>query len=360
MDGDRAEAWQNTYRRVEICDAAHMNSKNDRRRSAVVCLVISFACLGFVFFALMGFDLSAQKAGKRKGVSITFIPVDTSAVMGSPNPLPALKMVNAFPDLKFKNPIRIRNLGDGSDRLFVGTQMGKIFFFRNRSDVTEKKLFLSIKSGHQLMDFVFHPNFSKNGYVYTYYRSGGERARRSVLSRFKVDKNNGDHVDPESEKVIIEITRSFHPGSLQFGPDGFLYFVLGYEFYYPDITPDKTTDPGNNFSNLLGTMIRIDVDGEEEGRAYRIPKDNPFIGDKTIPDEVWAYGFREPWRFCFDPKTGFCWLGDNGQWAYEEVNLILPGGNYGWPLKEGFLPFNKKYSRKARGGMAKKCQFPFR
>jgi len=280
-----------------------MSGKRNRKRPAFARLLFSLACTEFVFTGLLDLGFSAPKE--------------------SPNPLPALKMVNAFPGLKFINPIRIRNLGDGSDRLSVGTQTGKIFVFKNSSDVSEKKLFLSVKSKHQLMDFVFHPDFSENGYVFTYYRSGGERAQRSVLSRFKVDENDGDRVDPKSEKVILEIPRSFH------------------------------------FSNLLGTMMRIDVDSEEQGRPYRIPDDNPFIGNASIPDQVWAYGFREPWRFCFDPKTGNCWLGDNGQWAYEEVNLIIPGGNYAWPFKEGFLPFNKKYSRKKRGGMEKNASFRF-
>lgn len=278
-----------------------------------------------------------------------------------PKPPPTIKVVKAFPDIQFKNPIRIRHRGDGTNRLYVGSQTGTIHGFLNSADVSEdqKKLFLHIKPGHQLMDFTFHPDHTNNGFVYTYYRSGGERAGRSVLSRFKVDDDDADQVDLDSEKVILEIGRPFHPGSIQFGPDGLLYFVLGYEFYYPDMNPEQSTDSQDNFSNLLGTMIRIDVDHEEEGRAYRIPGNNPFVGNDQIPDEVWAYGFREPWRFCFHPTNGACWLGDNGQWAYEEINLIQPGGYFGWPAREGFLPFNEKHSRKSRGGMEKGATFRF-
>ena len=294
-----------------------------------------------------------------------FPPTGTYAADETPgqkNPPPAVAVVNAFPGLRFKNPIRIRNRNDGSNRLFVGSQLGVIYGFRNSAEATDsgKKLFLKLPPRHQLMDFMFHPDHANNGYVYTYYRDGGERAGRSVLSRFQVDSNDADRVDPASEKVILEIKRPFHPGSIQFGPDGLLYFVLGYEFYYPDMNPDQTTDPLDNYSHFLGTMLRIDVDHEgKNGRAYRIPADNPFRNDDRIPDEVWAYGFREPWRFCFHPKTGDCWLGDNGQWAYEEVNLVLSGAYYGWPAREGFLPFNEKFSRKSRGGMEKGATFRF-
>jgi glucose/arabinose dehydrogenase len=136
-------------------------------------------------------------------------------------------------------------------------------------------------------------------------------------------------------------------GCLQFGTDGCLYIVMG------DTGPHH--DPSGNAQNLqilLGKVLRIDVDHEEAGHAYAIPKDNPFVGQAGVRPEIWAYGFRNPWRFCFDRVTNDLWLADVGQDRVEEVNVVRRGENYGWNVYEGFEPFSNQY-RKADRTFAK-------
>jgi len=128
-----------------------------------------------------------------------------------------------------------------------------------------------------------------------------------------------------------------------FGPDGFLYVVMG------DMGPHN--DPNGHAQNLqllLGKILRLDVDHSENGQAYSVPKDNPFVGHPDARPEIWAYGLRNPWRFCFDRATGELWLADVGQDRVEEVDIIHRGENYGWNVYEGFEPFSNQYRQDGR------------
>jgi glucose/arabinose dehydrogenase len=125
-----------------------------------------------------------------------------------------------------------------------------------------------------------------------------------------------------------------------FGPDGLLYFGMG------DTGPQE--DPqghGQDTTLLLGKMLRIDVDRHDEGRQYAIPSDNPFVGQANVRPEIWALGFREPWRFSFDPLTDDLWVGDVGQDRYEEIDIVRRGENYGWNVHEGFERFSNRYRK---------------
>ncbi|MEM8767572.1 MAG: PQQ-dependent sugar dehydrogenase, partial [Pseudomonadota bacterium] len=157
------------------------------------------------------------------------------------------------------------------------------------------------------------------------------------ISRFTWDTGT-DVVDPASEEVILEVDQPYgnhNAGMIAFGPDGYLYIALGDGGSGGD--PDNyAQDP----SSLLGSMLRIDVHPTNPADAYDVPADNPFIGQAGFQPETWAYGLRNPFRFSFDRNTGALWLGDVGQGAREEVNVIEAGGNYGWRVREGFLPFN--------------------
>jgi glucose/arabinose dehydrogenase len=176
-----------------------------------------------------------------------------------------------------------------------------------------------------LLGFAFSPRYQSDGRVYVYYSAGDPR--RSVISRFDV---SGGVMDLASERVVMEVTQPYenhNGGQLAFGPDGMLYVALGDGGWGGD--PHGN---GQNLGELLGSILRIDVSGD----TYTVPDDNPFVGQAGARGEIWAYGFRNPWRFSFDRDTGDLWAGDVGQNQWEEVDLVVGGGNYGWNIMEAF------------------------
>jgi quinoprotein glucose dehydrogenase len=185
----------------------------------------------------------------------------------------------------------------------------------------------------------FHPKFKENGELFVYYTGAyeDEKDRKSVISRFRVSKDDPNRVDPATEEVIMTIGQPFwnhNGGTIIFGPDGYLYIGLG--------DGGKRADPfdnAQNLSTLLGSILRIDVDRRDEGLAYAIPPDNPFVGRDDARGEIWAYGLRNVWRMAFDPPTGLLWAADVGQDIWEEIDIIEKGGNYGWNLREGMHDF---------------------
>lgn len=251
---------------------------------------------------------------------------------------------NAFPNLTFTNPVDLQHAGDGTDRIFVVEQAGRIYVFENNSTTTVKKLFLnivdSVSSGGEmgLLGLAFHPNYESNGYFYVNYTKSSPY-RRTLISRFKVSSTNPDSADRSSGTILMEIAQPYsnhNGGQLAFGPDGYLYIALG--------DGGSGGDPGNNAQNkssLLGKLLRIDVDHTQGSLNYAIPPDNPFANNSQgFKEEIYAYGLRNPWRFSFDFTDGKLWCADVGQNALEEIDIIVNGGNYGWRCYEGTQPYN--------------------
>ena len=271
------------------------------------------------------------------------VPVDTAALMGSPDPLPPLEVVRSFPALTFVRPVAIAHAGDGSDRLFVCDQPGVVYVFENRDDIEEAKVFLDIRSRtltkhfeEGLLGLAFHPRYEQNGRLFTYH---SRNPQTSVISGWKVSASDPDKVDPSSAEIILEIPQPFgnhNGGSIEFGPDGKLYIGLG-----DGGLRDDPRGNGQNLETLLASILRIDIDARDEGKAYAIPPDNPFVGEAGkkfgagVRGEIWAYGIRNPWRMHFDRGTGDLWIADVGQDLWEEIDVIVKGGNYGWKLREG-------------------------
>jgi uncharacterized repeat protein (TIGR03806 family) len=276
-----------------------------------------------------------------------FKPVDTKSLMGSPNPLP-LEPRRAFPNLTFQRPVEATYANDSSNRLFVVEQGGVIYVFENREDVTEKEIFLDIqevvsRDGNEegLLGLAFHPDFESNNEFFVYYST---RPRASVISRFKVSADNPNQADRDSEEELMRIEQPYsnhNGGSMRFGPDGYLYIGLG-----DGGLADDPHSHAQNLSTLLGSILRIDVNNKDNGLAYAIPKDNPFVDHPDARGEIWAYGLRNVWRLAFDHETGALWAGDVGQDRVEEINLIVKGGNYGWDIREGFQPFEPSTQHK--------------
>jgi len=253
--------------------------------------------------------------------------------------LPQYTLQEAFPNLTFSGPFDLQNAGDGTDRIFVVEQSGKIYVFENNTGVTVKKKFLditdSVSSGGEmgLLGLAFHPNYENNEYFYLNYTKSSPY-RRTLIVRFQVSNANPDSADRSSSKILMEIAQPFsnhNGGQLAFGPDGYLYIALG--------DGGSGGDPqGNaqNKSSLLGKLLRIDVDQTQGSINYAIPLNNPFKNNtQGFKEEIYAYGLRNPWRFSFDSPTGRLWCADVGQNAWEEIDLIVKGGNYGWRCYEG-------------------------
>ena len=222
-------------------------------------------------------------------------------------------------------------------------QGGVVKVFDNTRNVNHSTVFLDISdrllySGEQgLLGLAFHPNFVSNGYFYVDYVM--DNPRRTVIARYSVMESNPNIANKNSEQVVMEINQPFSNhkgGQLAFGSDGYLYIGMG--------DGGSGGDPfgnGQNRSTLLGKILRIDVDSSSNGQNYAIPNDNPFVANSLgYREEIYAYGFRNPWRFSLDSVSGQLWVGDVGQDLIEEIDLVVKGRNYGWNIMEGSLCYN--------------------
>jgi quinoprotein glucose dehydrogenase len=288
-------------------------------------------------------------------IALTLSLTAVSLAQDPPQPMPdtplAVKAVRAFPELKFSRPVLLTNTGDGSNRIFVVQQQGKIFAFPNKSDVEEADLFMDWEKKtvykneefeEGVLGLAFHPKFKTNGEFFMYYT---EVPHISVISRFKVSKDNPNKADPASEEQILRIPQPYwnhNGGTIAFGPDGFLYIGLGDGGAGND--PHKN---GQNPNTMLGKILRIDIDHQDAGKKYAVPKDNPWVGQAGAATEAYAMGIRNTWRMSFDRQTGALWQADVGQDLWEEINLITKGGNYGWNLREGMHKFKEGSDKRA-------------
>jgi glucose/arabinose dehydrogenase len=245
----------------------------------------------------------------------------------------------AFPNIRVPRPVVLTHAGDGTNRLFVGSQFGQVHVLANDPQAEMTELYLDLSRKVKFNDFedeegflglAFHPRYKRNGYFFVYYTTV-DAENTSVISRFRVSDTDPNRADPASEREILRIDQPYwnhNGGTLEFGPDGQLYIGLG--------DGGDTNDPhghGQNLKSWHGSILRINVDGEQA--TYTVPEDNPFVGRKDARPEIWAYGFRNVWRLAFDDETGRLWAADNGENLWEEINLVRRGGNYGWNLREG-------------------------
>ncbi|WP_010585657.1 PQQ-dependent sugar dehydrogenase [Schlesneria paludicola] len=261
------------------------------------------------------------------------VPWTTGNLQGSPDLPDPYTTERAFPKLKFVEPLSV-GLVPGYGRFGVATRPGKIFTFEIRSDVNESQLLIDLQK--TTYGLVFHPQFAQNGFFYLTYihDDDPEIQNGSRLSRFHVPPGGPLIADPRTEQVLLEWPAGGHNGGcIRFGPDGYLYLATGDG---SGIADGRLT--GQDISDLLASILRIDVDHVDPGLAYFIPRDNPFVGVKGARGEVWAYGLRQVWKFSFDGQQRL-WAGEVGQDLWEMIDLIQRGGNYGWSVKEGNHPF---------------------
>jgi uncharacterized repeat protein (TIGR03806 family) len=252
----------------------------------------------------------------------------------------SIQLSNPYPNLpNLYAPVAMYMAPGDSSYWYVVIQTGQVRRFENNAAVNSVSTFIDISSrvvsGGEtgLLGMAFHPNFATNGYVYLSYTAddGGLVSR---ISRFTLD-STGQALDPASEQIILTVSQPYsnhNGGQIAFGPDGYLYIGFG------DGGGGNPQGNSQNTSNLLGSVLRIDV-GDGSSGSYTIPPDNPFVNSGGRP-EIFAYGFRNPWRWTFDRTTGDFWLGDVGQDNYEEIDKVTNGGNYGWKIMEGTHCYN--------------------
>ena len=303
-----------------------------------VCRIIYLALLIPAFIASCGSsDTGDGNGGGGGGGEVTF------------------RLEEAFPGVTFESPVDLQNAGDGTDRLFVLEQRGIIMAVtpltassgnglsaENSTRQEEVSVFLDIQDrvlfdeGERgLLGLAFHPGFESNGHFYVNYNA--DNPNRTVVSRFSLREGDPLSADPDSELVLLEFNQpsaKHKGGQLAFGPkDGFLYIAVG--------DGGVSGETAQDLTDLLGSILRIDVDNPEDGKNYGIPPGNPFSGNGSgFREEIFAYGFRNPWRFGFDDSDGMLFAGDVGESRREEIDVVESGKNYGWDIMEGSLCFD--------------------
>ena len=248
----------------------------------------------------------------------------------------------------FSRPLDLTHAGDGSGRLFVVEQSGKIKIVQDGQVLPEPFLDVSglispeaLGDGYTergLLGLAFHPNYAENGLFFIDYT---DHDGHSVIARYRVSDDDPNRADPESAEPILYVLQPYanhNGGQLAFGPDGYLYVSFG--------DGGSGGDPegnGQNLSTLLGALLRLDVDAAS-GEGYAVPEDNPFVGREDARPEIWAWGLRNVWRFSFDRATGDLYMADVGQNKWEEIDFqpaeSTGGENYGWNAYEGTHPYS--------------------
>jgi hypothetical protein len=241
------------------------------------------------------------------------------------------------------SPVGIFHAGDGSGRLFLLEQGGRIKIFDGTNvlatsflDISALVQFSGVTDEQGLLGLAFHPGYETNGFFYVYYTKSGGASNVVVRYSVSADPNVAN---ASSNALVLAISHgnagNHNGGELQFGPDGYLYIGPG----DGGGSCDSTGNNAQNLNSLLGKLLRIDVNNPATN--YTIPPSNPFVSTNDARPEVWAYGLRNPWRFTFDRATGDLWVADVGQGTREEVDFqpvsSTGGENYGWRLYEGSL-----------------------
>lgn len=284
----------------------------------------------------------------------------TNKSENTPVTSPGISYQRVFPQLSFHNPTTLLQLSGDNKRWYIAEKSGKIYYFENNDQVGKKTLYLDIRERVDesfeggLLGMAFDPDFSSNKFIYLSYTTSDFPENDnsdlivSRLSRFSANTDN-TQINPSSEIVLLSLNQPWNNhngGNIQFGPDGYLYLGFGDGGAWGD-----QKNYAQNTKTLFGSMLRLDVSPDkvnvQDQRKYGIPPDNPFAKSSSCNvgkgcPEIFAWGFRNPWRWSFDSKTGDLWVGDVGQGEWEEVDRVEKGKNYGWRCYEGNAKYNFK------------------
>jgi len=299
-------------------------------------------------------------------ISLTFVSTSpaaprpawtTSTVRGTPEPPSPYKLVQDFGGISFYAPTFVEQI-PRTDTYLVGELCGRIFAINRHTSRAKPELVVDFwpdlpnrpgfpapgqpplrtnnpLPAENLFEFAFHPDFETNRFVFLSYVGPGTEGDVRV-SRFELTDETPPRLARDTETKIINWHNVGHGGGcMRFGGDGYLYIATG-DGVGPN--PPDSNDAGQDISNLMASILRLDVDNPDGDRPYSIPSDNPFVKTPGARPEVWAYGLRHAWRMDFDHATGDLWLGDVGWETWEMVHRVFAGGNYGWSIMEGPTP----------------------
>lgn len=309
------------------------------------CVLLVLLALVLVSSLILGLWPRIRPFVRHRGEALSPEPVV------SQGPYAGFRLEPAFGQ-RFERPVFVCQAPSGSDfyvveqggrvwRLPLGAARGRVFL-----DLTARVLRTGNEQG--LLGLAFHPRYPHRPWVFVSYTAKEARAGLSpghtVVARIAVDADGRPR--SEEERVVLALEQPYpnhNGGMIAFGPDGCLYVGLGDGGWAGDLD-DQALNPGT----LLGSILRLDVDRAPPGAGYRVPSDNPLVGRPGARGEVWAYGFRNPWRFSFDRESGALWVGDVGQNAWEEVDRVEAGRCYGWSGFEGFEVYHPARAVRAR------------
>ncbi len=280
--------------------------------------------------------ISVSAFGESEAGELYFSDRTTGKIFGFNQNSEGEIMIEEFnPNISVEQLIGIDNAGDSSNRLFGIEQAGKVHIIDDSSNTTEILLDITAQVENSdweqgLLGLAFHPDYKDNGQFFVTYTVKDLGADAATLRLSKFVENN--------ETILLDIDQPYvnhNGGHIAFGPDGYLYVGLGDGGKYND-----AFNHAQNLKTLKGSILRLDVDGDE----YTIPSDNPFAGNSNgYKEEIFAYGLRNPWMFSFDSETGDLWAGDVGQDKWEEIDIVVSGGNYGWAFREGTNCFDSPF-----------------
>ncbi len=270
----------------------------------------------------------------------------TSRFSGTPDPAPPYRVEPAFPKLTFDRPVLLDSV-PGTGRLVVGEVGGKLVSFPENAAASRTELAIDLAAARPgasaLYGLAFHPKFTTNRQLFLCYVARNDDPEGTRVSRFAARSVDPLVIDPASEEILLTFRSGGHnAGCLAFGPDRHLYISTG-DAAAP--TPPDPFKTGQDITDLLSSILRIDVDHRDGAKPYRVPPDNPFLTTRGARPEVWAYGLRNPWRMSFDRARGDLWVGDVGWELWELIHLVRAGSNCGWSVVEGPQPVRADVAR---------------